>query len=364
MLKFNTLELPKARRSTSEFTRISSIDTDKFKPSYFVEALMYEDELNESIREIGEEFLTAIKEDTDIDTSAKVYFDNMKTAIVKYTARYNADIYNHFITIMERRLSDDKRVYDKFESQITHFNGTVELDNQVFKFSNLTSNNFPNSSIFDKYITERAEMDNLLTNNGNNAAKAILTKEYNKISTFITSGKCYNSARGAILNSAPINCDKFPTAIFNSYRSGGKMYPPTASASDVKMAYARQGLYRDALRSLRDQKKIYTDTYRYIIDHLNDYDLFQAKSIVYDDDVKAMYSVYSKIKADQLMHYCALYVQALNGKMDAIAQSYIQDRDILTKACGFTNAVVRGDDISDADYYDDDLDGGEDYGDN
>ena len=315
-------------------------DESDFLESYFHAGIETASEFSEAYTEASSDLYKGIKANNGIATFA-AFKATLGDIIKAYIVKMNNRMYNQFSAAFKTRIREDKKVIDKYRKKLNNYDGKpIELSVTRYNYSNIFNSDIPSMKVIDSYKNEREQMDMLMSSTSDESKKKAIRAEFNKIKDYISSGECYNNARASILKSGtPIEPENYAKAIFDVYRSGGDQVVdysimPVQIREAVKRFYSYEK-YLDAIDG--DKRKVF-DKYNYILSHLEKYDMFQMKGLVYDEEVLKEYELYIKLKADQLMHYCSLYLTAFDGKLDALANSYMQDRDILLKVCGYITA--------------------------
>lgn len=315
---------------------------EDFLESYFRAGIDNASEFSEAYAEASSDLYKGLKGNAMGALSAFNTFRMTATDIIKrYTVKLTSNMYNQFSSAMKSRIREDKKTIDQYKKKLVNYSGKdIQLSVTRYKYSNIFTDDIPNTKIMDSYKNERDQMDMLLSTTSDEAKKKAIRAEFNKIKDYISSGECYNNARASILKTPkPIEAENYAKAIFDTYRSGGDQVVDYAITADqIREAAKRFYTYEKYLTSIDAEKRKVFSKYNFILEHLDKFDMFQMRGLVYDEEVLREYELYVKLKADQLMHYCSLYLAAYDGKLDALANSYMQDRDILLKVCGYITA--------------------------
>ncbi len=316
-------------------------ETD-FLDSYFNAGLEHASELSEAYADASSDLYIALKEGVANSISTFTsFYSACKNIFGAYIVRLNSSMYNQFSSALKSRIREGKKALAKYRKKLTNYSGKdIELTITRYDYSNVFENDIPSLNVFESFKNERQQMDMIITASGDEMKKKTITSEFEKVRDYITSGECYNNARAAILKAdEPIEAKDYAKAIFDAYRSGGdQVVDYSITAKQIKEIAERFYTYENCIDTVDRQKKQLFRQYNYILEHLEKYDMFQMKGLTYDNEVLRIYELYTKLKADQLKHYCSLYLNAYDGKLDAIANSYMQDRDILFKVCGYIDA--------------------------
>lgn len=319
-------------------SRFTINDATDFLESYFIIGLDYYNEFNEAYTDISSDFYTSLNEDvSDKLVVFNKFYNSAKKLIVDYTARMNNRVYNQFTSALSHRIHSDMNAMGPYLKKLSDYSGNEIATSKVrYKYSYIFDEEIPDIALFKSYANERTELDIALKSTRGDARERVLDDAFTKIRDYITSGDCYSYARAKLLKKKDtiIRSEDYATEIFKVYRSDGKEIYDPVDRSELFEIASRIKQYDRAINNVNNQKKKVFKEYQYIIDHLQNIDMFQSRYLEYSSSIQEKYEIYAKLKTDQLMHYCALYMQAFNGKLDAIANSYLQDREVLLKVCG------------------------------
>lgn len=321
-------------------------ETD-FLESYFRSGLENASELSDAYTEASSDLYTALKEGVMNSISAFTsFYGACKNIFTSYMVRLNNNMYNQYSSAFKARIREDKKIIDKYKSKLNSYSGKpIELPVTRYEYSNIFDDSIPSLKIFESFKNDRDQTNMILRNAGDETRKQVIKKEFEEVKTYITSGDCYNNARATILKKDdPIEACDYAKVIFDVFRSGGDQVVDYAvTPKQIQEIVKRFYSYEKYVDSIDGMKRKVFSQYNRILENLQKYDMYQLKGIEYDEETLRDYCMYTKLKADQLKHYCSLYLTAFDGKLDAMANSYMQDRDTLFRICGYiTSDVVEG----------------------
>jgi hypothetical protein len=321
--------------------KYSVTEETEFLESYFRAGLDNTSELSDEYTQISSDLYTSLKESVSNSISAFTsFYNSCKNIFATYINKLNSNMYNQYSSAFKRKIREDRNAIEKYKKKLMNYSGK-DLDITVTRYEySVFDENIPKLKLFESYKDKREQTNAILVSSGDETKKKLITAEFNEIKTYITSGECYNNARASILGlDYPVEAKDYAKAIFDVYRSGGdQIVEYSISASQIREIVKRFYAYDQYIDNLDKQKRKLFKQYTYILDHLTNYDMYQIKNLTYDDEILMQYNLYIKLKTDQLMHYCSLYVAAYDGKLDALINSYMQDRDIILKVCGYLTA--------------------------
>ena len=320
-------------------------EENDFLESYFRSGLENASELSDAYADASSDLYTALKEGVANSISAFTsFYNNCKNIFTAYMVRLNSNMYNQWSSALKRRIREDKMIIAKYKSKLDNYSGKdIQISVTRYEYSGLFDDSIPSLKVFDSFRNERDQMNMILSASGDETKRQAIEKEFTEVKDYITSGNCYNNARAAILKKdEPIEACDYAAEIFKVFRSGGDQIVEYAiTPAQVKEVLKRFYSYEKYIDAIDGQKRKVFRQYNHILDNLQNYDMYQIKNLTYDEEILRQYSLYTKLKADQLKHYCSLYLNAFDGKLDAIANSYMQDRDILFRVCGTITADER-----------------------
>lgn len=298
------------------------IDTSFNDMSLFSECLSHISNINNTYRESCK----AIHEEVNIDK------------IKKITTLFNADI----------KLYDTIFVY--YDKIYNNFNKSL----LVYSAKNTNINKYKKFYLYDgKDVSFQKNLYKFNTNtivptcgkllDYNEFLEFIVIINSNKFTTEVKINKCkealenldkefanfyYNNCRAKLCNTTgSIDASNFSNQLFASFRDGGEK-----SLIDINEVYIRDTYERfDNIKSvnlyLKKEKDNGIKEYKEIRNTL--VKEFELK--LDDEELDYNYKLYLKIIADKLMTLSNLYLITFSSKLDAIANSYVQDKSILSE---------------------------------
>lgn len=306
----------------------------------FNDTIEFQSQLDEEYTDLSLNFFESLFEASRAETVTK-FTSSMINIYKTYTDNFNKR-FSSFSKSFSKKLSDDREAlkeYDKFLSTYAKAgNKGINVGNTRYVYTHIFDNEIPSRKILDTLITMRIDMDKIVNFKGSSIDKLKLIKdEYTKLSDYIKSGKCYSEARGKLLcTNNQISAENFSNEIYNVFRDGGHVLSEHVTPNEVVEAFNRYKKYTNLVSNLaqerRDMQKEYLQYLKYIksIDIVGLQQCFGDAGVEFDK----FYSMYIKMRSDQLIRLSQLNDQVIAGKLDAIVKSYIQDRSILTVACG------------------------------
>lgn len=317
-------------------------EENDFLESYFRTGIENASEFSGQYSKISSDLYKSLNENVlNSITIFTTFYNDTKNIFEKYISRMNDRSYNQFSSALKRRLREDRKETDHFRRQLSNYSGKdIQVTVTRYNYSNLYDTKIPSIKLFESFSNERYFMDVELKSCGDEGKKKIIESELSRLIDYIRSGECYNNARAIILDSnKPIEAQDYSKAIFDVFRSGGdQVVEYTITAKQIREITERFYKYENALKSIDMHKKEISKMYNYLLSHLENYDLARIKDMTFSEDILMKYDTFIKLKTDQLIHYCALYITAFDGKIDALANSYMQDRDLLLKLCGYISS--------------------------
>lgn len=313
---------------------------DISKYSYFVEAV----EQMHNIRMMNEGYIHDI-----LDTVKSIYDDQKYLiadgmfAICREDQRLMRDSVKDFCRDLSMTIKEDKRVVKLEHDYIKKaFRGTstitIPTAYTLYEYTHLDDNKIPNEEVLNKCIRGLYTVILELRNSMDvDRKRNILDAAFTDMWDDIHSNSYYNKTRGLLLRTGKqINQDEFPGYIFDFFRNGGKELDTTFGQKDIMDIQKRFESYDRMILPIRNKM---ADIQRLEDEIFNCARKIEIMSNEYLTNEKyvAVYNKYLALLQSKVYSIEGMIIYVLCGRLDAIAKSYTQDRNILDQVVKMGN---------------------------
>ena len=280
------------------------------------------------------------------------FFQDINTYITDYTKSHEYlikngihKICNSHLVLMKDTVIDfandfqneynaNKKWFEVNAKDLKNYDGPdVGLSTNMYNYSNLSNDKVPSLDVLkdiDKQLRNTAvEVKKCPYPNEKATYFSILSETiYNDIHV----EQYYDKARSETLDiKSPILPSKYPSEIFNTFRSGGLSRLDPFSAKEIKEIALRMEHYPKYIKDMRNTINEANSVYKSIAD---DSKKIEAASVSYltDEALTKAFNNYEALNQERVHHVSEIYILALAGKFDAIAKSYLQDITVLRLA--------------------------------
>ena len=299
---------------------------------------------------------TQLKFDNDYHTELKNYYLSINEAtnvkskfskviiklIEEYIKNLNYEV-NKFVNSFRKRINEDKEIFKPYLDKLKKYdsNDSITIEHTRYKYTHIFEDPIPNDKALEEFIDVKMDIDKAVGSDKsmtNNQRLELLKDEYTKLVEYIKSGECYSKARGELLGTkSQVNAENFSEEIFKCFRAGGDVLSDNVTPLEIREAATRFNKYDSIIRDITSEKNSVWKEYKWIINNLNRIDIEYMSNWfgTSKEEFNKFYDLYIKLKTEQLLRLSALHNQVYFAKLDAIIKSYLQDREILMKACGY-----------------------------
>ncbi len=342
-MSFDVLKMDDVEDPLINVTKLASMDLEE---SYFITAMEFIKNRNTEINECKMELYKSISEATEtyvINEAFSLFFGKINDIIDKFL-KFIASLVKRFSTVLSK-IVDSNRYLVKHKKEFENFS---EIDN--FKFNGFYYTIVPNVPASNIVAGEfnKDLFDELYNTTSSTIGMDDVTNGINKIENFD-----YSDFRGKIIGKDyKISESEFAAELFKVYRSNKSETDDIyVDRSIVNKALDEFINFRDKRREIEEDNKNIVKEYDKIKKQvkeitkrngdLNAYAFTNAfpgmKNIDNNNgyvsgDLMARVDVYIKAKCDQITQYSNIHTLAFTAKLDAIKESYIQNRSMLYTA--------------------------------
>lgn len=335
------------------------VSTYRKTDSFFNEAITGIIAIEKNKLSIMENFYQKVYEAND-DTSlvmeaADGLLDGIKSIIDKFIALIKK-LVTKFLTAMNGIVKSDKYIR-KYKSRFKEFDSDCEFDMDIYTFTNIDNDNYPNLHAYDTYKTDDFS--------GAKKDAKDLTDYTHALYTQFTEGLAdwYDIFRGKVLaddtNSiTPYSSSEYSKELYRKFRDGedGKINT-TITSSEVNIAYDRFDNYDKTLKHVEKMKNNLIKEYDRIKKDIknitaaydnsnfttvlgNNYDITSGNT-TFDAEyseaekkkkIDANITSFINAKAEQVNQMSIIHSMAFTAKLDAIKDAYTQDKKLLYAA--------------------------------
>lgn len=367
-MPFNPMDLIQGSGSSS----MSVIETNSVNPyslrynekSFFLETLDFLSEMNLEYYEANRKFYAVMAESAGCDVDVRVihegfsdFFDKIKKIIEKFL-NFIKSLFMRFLTMINSLIGRDKYIlnhkeeFDKFSS-IHEF----DISGFVFTINNAipvieTQAAFNDNFVFDLADTVDSNRLDLHTRIGNDGVKRLdAIKQASKDLTInLENDSWYDKFRATVLNSdVPIAKDDFADKLFTEFRNGESIAEDITITNYEVMSALRR--FKDAKSDIDKAKKLKAkidseyDRVKKTVEKMVNINRVNGTNTTLtadgvngtdgvalnNDEIMAM-DTFTKAKAAQIQEMSNIHAIAFAAKLDAMTDSYKQDKNVLFKA--------------------------------
>lgn len=356
--------------SEASANNIYKIDTTSVSESHYADALKCLSEIKSNNVAITQEFYRGILEAGDnpamIYEAADGLLDGIRSIIDKFIALIKK-IVAKFITGLHKIVKSDKYL-KKNKDKIMKFSPDDEFEMNIFKYTYIDNDTFPNTSAYNVYKTDSFDPVKD-AKNGVEYTAGIYNNFLNSMPEW------YDKFRGVVLtdsnvesisNSVPsYTSSEYAKELYEKYRNGeSSKTKETITPDIVTQSYDRFANYSKTISAVEKLRNNLEKEYKAIRDDIknitaaydneykirstgksnwelnlkdNKYGYDDSKHQRPDEEAKAKSADSNiasiiKAKANQIDQMCTIHTQAFTAKLDAIKEAYNQDKAILYKA--------------------------------
>lgn len=356
--------------SESAVTDSNRVNNALTTTSFFTEALNDMMEIKKNSLRINQEFYKGILESGDnpalVLEASDGLLDGIKNIIDSFIALIKK-IVAKFITALHKIVKSDKYL-KKNKNKFSKFNSDNEFEMDIYTYTYIDSDTFPNVSAFNVYKTNTFTPDSVKKYEDGVAYTgaiyddfmAHLPEWYDKFRGVVLTN---SNDPGAITSAQSYTSAEYADELRLKYRNGDSSRTKTTITSvHVLQAYDRFENYDTTIRhveKLRDQlQKEYnaikkdikniTAAYDNIgasgwnFDYKNPGDKYsKGGTLDFDDDytdadkkkkMDTNITNFIKAKSNQIEQMCTIHTMAFTAKLDAIKEAYVQDKKLLYTA--------------------------------
>lgn len=317
------------------------IDIDAPIDDMLSEMIKDQSKLDERYTNDSIEFYNSLNEAVN---KTEVLSKFQRSAIEVYKNYANTYIYkcNKFVSSFISKIADDMEDFEPYKDKLSRWDvdnkKAIEVSNRKYRYTNIFDNEIPSMDAFNTLKDVSIKVKEIVDFEGSSVDKLkMLETEYRELFNYIKSGKCYSEARGKLLKTnKSISIEKFTTEIFNIFRDGGIVLSEQVSPKEVKETYERFKKYPELLKNLGNERKNVQKGYNAFLKEIKDLDLIALKPYFgkSSKEFDQFYAMYIKLRMDQIVRISQLSDEVFAAKLQAIVDSYIQDKCILIAACG------------------------------
>ena len=303
--------------------------------------LSFEEEYNAQLQES----YSSISEAKKYDIIRTKFTQAMNIVIENYIKQQNIQIYR-YINSFRKRIKEDKENIYPYLNKLKKYdsNEFINLGNSRYKYTHIFEDAVPDEKSLEVFISARVEVDEALSKYKtvtNLERLETLKTEYEKLVDYIKSGECYSKARAELLGiNGEVSAENFSEEIFKCFRAGGDLLSEQVTPKEVREAAERFSKYEELLKDITIGKDSIWEPYRWIKKNLFRADLEFTHDWFGEskEEFDKFYNLYINLKTTQLLRLSQLHTQVICSRFEAIAKSYIQDREILIKACSIVSS--------------------------
>ena len=329
---------------------VNTLATLDLEESYFVSALNFINETNKEIINSKEVLYKSISEATEqyvVLESFSDFFSKINDIINKFI-KFIKSLAARFLTHMNKIIKSDKYI-NAHKKDFKNFKSTDEFTMNGYTYTFNSSIPVANASLeFNKNLFEDLYT---YTNNNKLSADGVSSA----ISAIDLTELC-DKFRGEVLGlDYTVSVGEFDTELFKIFRNGDMDTSElTIGSFEVSAALDRFTSFSTAKKQIENDQKRIEDDYENVkkqvreltkrngdlnmsafLNRLPDSmrDIKTAnRGITMSSDLMYKLDVYTKAKVDQITEYSNIHTLAFSAKLDALKESYKQDRALLYTA--------------------------------
>ena len=331
-------------KTTNPEISLTTINTEE---SFFISGLNFLKEINYEFDNANKILYYSISESSNdyevITESFSGFTETVKKIITKFL-EFIKSVFKRFVTQLHKIVGSEKYIL-KHQDEFKNFTVEHEFDMDIFTFT--ISDDMPQLSAYNDYISDIENLDNNFNNlkselqkdnnikpedYTNHILKQIYTDTVN-----IHDEYWYDAFRGKVLNKGvPISKTDYGTELFEVFRNGESV----KENKRIDLSLVTQSLntfknYEKATSAVERNRRHLEKEYKDIKDNISKIkgDQIQDTNIkLTNQDEKIQAEQFFKAKANQIQNMCNIHTLAFTAKLDAIKEQYKQDKSILYKA--------------------------------
>ena len=330
-------------RSDIDYTNDSIIeDVNEIENIDIVYNLLeIQSEFNNSYQNILQEEYKNIKNN---DLSSKLN-DAIVDLIRKFQRKNNLELHKFIKSFKNRIVQDKEDIYPYLEKLKSYDGENIEIDEVRYNYTHIFKNQLPPQESLNDFIDIKIDIDKAINKDKsitNYERLELLKEEYKNLIEYISSGKCYSETRAKCLGrNGQISAENFSEELFKVFRDGSNAISGPVTKSEVIKTAKRFPKYESLIDDILKEKNTVWKQYNYIINNLNSIDIKYTSDWFGNSrsEFDKFYKLYIKLKINQAIYMNNIYTRVYFEKLQNIAKSYLQDRNILIKACGEISAI-------------------------
>lgn len=283
-------------------------------------------------------------DESDASVIFRTFSREVKNLFTNFMGYYDSSV-GGLVSAIEKASREDEITLKPYKDKLANYPYEFSLPypkGSRYKFTHIDKPGMPNPHAIVDYTSEFKEVKKVFSrlDIANNRVEE-MDEIYKELNNELHSGDFYNQIRGKILCTDSIEVDQFATAIFNVFRDGGVELIDPIRGSEISETYKRFTSYKDIAISAKKERRNVKSEYEEVIKRIDTIDLSQYVHHTYQTDgyqfVLDRYNSYIKLKIEELMNIMSFHLLAFNGKLDAIKDSYAQDRVVISAAIAVIN---------------------------
>lgn len=349
LVESSNVELPISEPITSSY------ELKDVSRSFFAETTVFLSQMNNEFREANRIFYRDILESSDYTNTDQVilesygdFFDTVKNIIDKFL-EFIKNIFFKFVTMINKMIGSDKYIL-KHEARLREFSSIHNFDFMGYKFTIYedipTINAYAEFS--DNFVFDIADGEGDFGTNTGFYVKSDIDSKLKELKRNLDDGNWYNYFRGRVINvDRPIYQEDFADELFEAFRDGDNSKNEiTADSSYIHEAFAR---FKEAKKKIEkvkklksridsDYSKVKKSVEKMVTTTRNNGSTSSKLNGVGDtnitlkvEDATSM-DMYIRAKTVQIQEMANIHALAFASKLDALTDSYKQDKAVLFKA--------------------------------
>lgn len=348
----NPIGLMQESATLSTVAVVSEQSLKEKSHSFFIETLQFLSEMNADFYEAKRDFYISLSESADISVvheSFGDFFGKVKEIIDKFLA-FLKSLLDRFVTLMNQLIGRDKHIINH-KKELDNFSKIHEFSITGFKYS--IEDDIPvitAKAAFDSDFIFEFNGDSVVFSGPKDNIPKKLVAHTKQMSDQLISGEWYDKFRGTVLGeeNKPITKDDFADRLFAEFRSNDPIAEEiTIDHSEVKAALRRFETAKSDIEKAKKTKARIESDYnaikhkveKMVVTNRNgsstitkfDRELNVDYQTANKDDIVAMDN-FVKAKVNQIQEMSNIHALAFAAKLDAMRDSYKQDKAVLFKA--------------------------------
>lgn len=334
-----------------------NFDTSNLNQDVYIEethlfaTLKFISESKSEFRECSKELYKYISESNDVEAineSFGDFFDKVKDIIDKFI-KFVKTMIAKFLTGLNGMFKSEKYLNNHLDD-LKKFGSDHEFDMDVYEFTHLDDPDIPKNvaltSFQEQYDDINKKIQDLKEKDQSDmidAISAIYTQFTNELQN-----SWYDEFRARVIGSdSPISSSDYASELFSLFRNDSSdKESKTIDGNEVSETIIRYKGYNDIKKSVQKNQTQIEKDYEAIKKQVgsmlyrnkdNRLDLVfgedkNSTGITVSNDVMNKINLFVKSKADQISQMSSIHAIALSAKLDAINDSFKQDKTVLYKA--------------------------------